>query len=101
MFIYSLKVDKLLYRGKYKDTGGFLQTISMSLGFLWADLARLLKLEPMSPEAAKFFTDIIKAQIKERQKTGKKRNDFIQSLLQVSNLSNKITPAKTCQYDSN
>ena len=76
-------------RGKYKDIGGFLQQISVSLGFLWADMARLLKLEPFSPEAAKFFTNIIKAQIKERQKTGKKRNDFIQSLLQVSNLSNE------------
>ena len=81
--LFFLKVDKLLSRGKYKDTGGFLQQISVSLGFLWADMARLLKLEPFSPEAAKFFTNIIKAQIKERQKTGKKRNDFIQSLLQV------------------
>jgi len=87
--VFKDQVDKLLSRGKYKDTGGFLQQISVSLGFLWADMARLLKLEPFSPEAAKFFTNIIKVQIKERQKTGMKRNDFIQSLLQGFGQSEK------------
>ena len=75
------QVDKMQYRNKHK--AGTLAQCSQILAFVWADLARLLKLDVLHPEAITFFTNIIKREITERKNTGKKRNDFIGAMMQV------------------
>ena len=74
------------FQGRYKDAGGVLQSSKLFLGFMWPDMARLLRVDVLEPKATDFFCNIIKAQLAERQKTGKKRNDFIDSMLQVTRL---------------
>ena len=73
----------MMSRGKYEGQGGILGAIKMTLGFTWPDMARLLNLETMDSQAIDFFVSIIKATLKDRQKTGNKRNDFIDALLAV------------------
>ena len=79
----SKQVDKLLYRGKYANTGGMLHQFYTALGFLWTDMARLIRAEVFHPQAVDFFVKIIKNQCAERMRTGNKRSDFIGSMIQV------------------
>jgi len=76
------QVDKLLYRGKYANTGGMLHQFYTALGFLWTDMARLIRAEVFHPQAVDFFANIIKNQCAERMRTGNKRSDFIGSMIQ-------------------
>lgn len=78
--VFKDQVDKMQYRNKHK--AGTLAQCSQILAFVWADLARLLKLDVLHPEAITFFTNIIKREITERKNTGKKRNDFIGAMMQ-------------------
>jgi len=83
------QVNKMTYRGKYKNAGGMFHDFKMGLGFLWPDMARLLGVEVLDPKAVNFFCDIIKAQLRDRQKTGRRRTDFIDALLQGMDQSDK------------
>ena len=73
----------MMWRGKYVNDGGMLQSIRVMLGFLWADMARLLKVEMLQPDAVNFFCNLVKSQIDERQKSGRRRADFIDAMMQV------------------
>ena len=71
----------MMYRNKHK--AGLLAGVAQIICVVMPDLARLLKLEFLQPNAVMFFVDIVKREIKERIKTGKKRNDFIGAMMQV------------------
>ena len=73
----------MLFRGKYAEDGGVLRSLRIFLAFMWADMARLLKVETLQYEAVDFFCNIIKSQIAERQKSGRQRADFIDAMMQV------------------
>jgi len=80
--VFKDQLDKMVYRGKYLEAGGVLQPAKVVLSFLWTDMTRLLKLEIIQPDATNFFCNIMKSQLEERKKSGKKRNDFIDAMLQ-------------------
>ena len=71
----------MMYRNKHK--AGLLAGVTQIICIAMPDLARLLKLEFLQLDAVMFFVDIVKREIRERMKTGKKRNDFIGAMMQV------------------
>ena len=73
----------MIFRGKYSEGGGVLSSLRVFLAFAWPDMARLLKVETLQSQAVDFFCNIIKSQIAERQKSGRRRADFIDAMMQV------------------
>jgi len=66
-----------MFRGKHKDAGGVFQPLKSMLGFTWAYMARLLRVNSFHPKAVDFICNIVKSKIDDRRKTGRSKNDFI------------------------